>query len=244
MTVGSQHLNIYIYLDRLVNKEGKLRRLCVGEFPDKSPLFSILSNREFDNVTSLVYSGGTSTIVKATFNGKVVNCNYYGREYRKGKATNNVNPAVWDRNPLLRKYTFTRVDDTLKITKSSRLSTSHPSDIKDFSDMGKLLLCCDCYKILRNDNFSYDIGVENGTYKVLHYSLSGKALDDLSKMVADKWYQQNPDKANIKKSYEVIPETRATIKKNPRQPAAYFAKEPHFGQLVNFYNSIVMRNLI
>ncbi len=220
-----------IYLDRLVEQEGKLRRLCVGQFPQKSPLFNILSHREYANITSVNFKGGKSTVVTAIVNGTKTQYNYQGRECLKYKGTNIESPEVWDFEPILRTYTFVRNGDSIKITKTSKLSTSNTSEIKDFSDMGKLLLCCDCYKILRNDGSSYDVGVDSDTYKVLHFSMSGKALDDSSRMISDKWYQKNPNNANIKKSYEMVPETRSRIRQTVTKPVKH--KQPVVTPKVN-----------
>ena len=211
----------FFYLDKLVVQNGKLNRLCVGEYPTESLPFNVLSDRDYGAIESFIYYGGaTSRIMIAADRGDIC-FNYKGRKESSSGRVDVIGRETYNRLPILRSYDYQREGDTLRIGKHSKLSDSHPSDIKVYSDLGKLILCCDCYKILRNDSYNYDVAVEDGNYKVLQYSLDeGKARTDEGRMIADKWYQKNQSRAHIKKSYEEIPESRKQIKKVAKENAS------------------------
>lgn len=196
------------YLDKIVEKDGNLQRLSVGEYPSDSIPFQILSERDYNSIQSFTYYGGLTS--RMTIDGHVYN--FIGREERSTKVRKS-GIEVYNREPILRSYDYQRIGDTLKIGKHSKLSDSYPSTIKDYSDLGKLILCCNCYKILRNDSYNFDVGVEDGSYKVIQFTLLGKACTDEAKMIADKWYQKNQSQASYKKNYEEIPVTRKLTRK-------------------------------
>lgn len=196
------------YLDKLVEKDGVLNRLCVGAYPSETLPFAVLSDRDYNSIVSFTYYGGaTSRMAISTERGTLC-FNYKGKK-DSSERIEVTGHETYNRPPILRSYDYQRENDTLKIFKHSKLSDSHPSDIKVYSDLGKLILCCDCYKILRNDSYNYDVSIDDGSYKVLQFSLNdGKSRTDEGRMIADKWYQKNHERAKIKKSYEEIPDTR------------------------------------
>ena len=208
-------------LDRLMVENGKIRRLCVGLFPQGSTLFDILSDRDYNSIASLKFHGGTASEITVAANGKTETYNFRGSRWKGDIASKALNPEIRDRVPILRRYDFKRNGETLKIGKHSKLSDSSPSEVKTYSDLGKLLLCCNRCKILRNDSFHYDVAIEDGNYRVYQYDLkTGQALTDEGRIAADRWYQRDREKANIKASYTEVPATRKVnpVKTKERKP--------------------------
>ena len=202
----------YFYLERLEVVDGAVKRLCVGEYPSNKAPFRVLALRQYDKITSFEYLGGSSSVMTITEGGTTTMYNYNGNVVNDRASCKKGGNAVFDRPVQIRTYDFTRMGVKLRIMKHS-VSHSSPSNIDVVSDMGILLLCCDSFRILRNDSHTYDVDVDG---VVVQYFLDGKALTSEGKMIADKWYQKNQDRANIKKSYEEIPTTR----KEPKRPTA------------------------
>lgn len=175
----------------------------------------MLSRRNYQSILSVDFIGGEACRIDINDNGQVRHFNFYGKEKPVNIERDAVKPDIWDREPLLRTYSYSRNDEKITIHKHSPLSNSNPSEIDTYSDLGKLLLCCDCYKILRNDSY-YDVAVDDGTYTILQYDLNGRAVTDEARIIADKWFQKNRDHANIRATYKEVPKTR---KPRPLSPA-------------------------
>lgn len=207
----------FFYLEKLVENEGELQRLCVGEYKLDSLPFELLSLRRYDRIISFSYLGGKTSLVTCKDNDAERIYDFSGRICKSPQKMFVTGDPVINQKVIKRKYTYERNGDTLVICKES-LSPSTPSSIVAYSDLGKLMLCCDCYTILRNDNHTYWVAVEDNSYKVFKYTLSGKALSNKAHIVADKWYQKNPDRAKFAKSYEKPTEKMATLKNETEIP--------------------------
>lgn len=205
----------FFYLDRLIEEDGEANRLCVCAFPEESLPFEVLSRRNYQSILSVDFIGGEACRIDINDNGQVRHFNFYGKEKPVNIERDAVKPDIWDREPQLRTYSYSRNDEKITIHKHSPLSNSNPSEIDTYSDLGKLLLCCDCYKILRNDSY-YDVAVDDGTYTILQYDLNGRAVTNEARIIADKWFQKNRDHANICATYKEVPKTR---KPRPLSPA-------------------------
>lgn len=202
------------HLDRLVEEGGSLRRLSVGVFSDERPLFDVLASRDYESIKSVEHFGGQASKIAVSDEEGEFLYSYLGRIYRDYHLKDRDADEVWDDEPILRAYSFERSGNDLKIVKKSKLSTSYPSTIKDYSDLGKLLLSCECCRIQRNDTATYTVAFEDkGDFKILRYGLDGKAKDIEAKRIADIWYRKNAKIASIKKSYEDVPITRSPVRK-------------------------------
>lgn len=149
----------------------------------------MLSRRNYQSILSVDFIGGEACRIDINDNGQVRHFNFYGKEKPVNIERDAVKPDIWDREPLLRTYSYSRNDEKITIHKHSPLSNSNSSEIDTYSDLGKLLLCCDCYKILRNDSY-YDVAVDDGTYTILQYDLNGRAVTNEARIIADKWFQK------------------------------------------------------
>lgn len=208
-------------LDRLEERNGELHRLSIGTYPDDTAavVFEILDSRQYNKITALESSGSYSYM---TIAGKRI-FSHRGREVRVKVAFPEDPRAVYDREPMPRTYDYRRSGDELVIGKHSKLSDSTPSRIKEYSDLGKLILCCDCYRILRDVDNKYVVAVDDGGYRLYEYDYAGRALSDGARIIADKWYLKNKGQTSFTKSYDAVPVTRASVTKKSEQvkPTAF-----------------------
>lgn len=137
-------------IDRLVVKDGQLHRLCVAQYSEGTLPFEIIDVHAFHLINTIRFVQGRDSYTSILQSGVETIFSYSGRkciDTKKHKVT--PRKDIWNKIPTLRSYTYERTGDKLKIIKHS-ITTSTPSVINEYSDLGKLLLSGQKHKILRN----------------------------------------------------------------------------------------------
>ncbi len=184
-------------IDKLIESDGQIKRLCVAQYEENSIMFDLIDRRLFHCIKSIDFLGGQCSYTSIEVDGVHSTFFYNGKKNNTTQHTkNSTRCEIWDKSPVLRSYTYEKKGDTLKIIKKS-FQTSSPSEIKEYSDMGKLLLSCPLCQIIRNSNNHYDIGIHiRNQYQIHKFKLDGSALSITSQMLADQFYRNSSIKIN------------------------------------------------
>lgn len=221
-------------IDKIEVNNNHIQRVCVAQYHEDSIAFEIIDNQHFHKLKNINYYGGQCSETEIYSDNTISVFNFKGKNYRINPDLElKSRPQIIDQKPKQRKYSFERKDGYVIITKHS-ITTKQNNPIKEYSDLGKLLLSCKSCYILRDTPSHYIVAVTTPTYKLLKFSLEGNTTSDETKFIIDKWYRSS--NTTILESYSrtytqdkfslIVKETYDKTKKISHNADSRLQKEP------------------
>lgn len=210
------------FVDLLQETENGICRISVGGYAEGSVPFEVCSTREFWRIAEIRSFGGAMGITSIIDGKQVAHYNYRGFPIKGTLPTMEQSAPILNRTPKQRHYEFERTGDKIIIKKISDLSSSIPAVINSLSDLGKLILSCKSFKIMRNSTSEFHVGVEGKEFRVVKYAIDGVGLSVEARAIADHYYQKKPfsvksnvNSTPIKTSIKKEEVSKNTIAKSP-----------------------------
>lgn len=219
------------FVDMLQETENGICRISVGGYSEGSVPFEICSTREFWRIAEIRSFGGAMGITSIIDAEQVAHYNYRGFPIKGNLPMMEQSAPILNKTPKQRRYEFERTGDKIIIKKISDLSSSIPAVINSLSDLGKLILSCKSFKIMRNSTFEFHVGVEGKEFRVVKYAIDGAGLSVEARAIADHYYQKKPFsvKSNVNSTPIETSIKKKEVSKKTISQSTGVAHRPRYG---------------